>query len=147
MPEQLGSLRDRWVFADSSAYLALLDADDSHQQDASVIARELAQQRYRQFTTNVLLVESHALILSTLGRTQALHFLLTMERSATTVVRVRASDEVLAKALLARYDDKDYSFADALSFVVMERLGIRSAFTFDHHFAQYGWFVWTPDRR
>jgi hypothetical protein len=37
--------------------------------------QELAHARYRQFTTNVLLIESHALILSVLGRTQAAQFL------------------------------------------------------------------------
>jgi predicted nucleic acid-binding protein len=30
---------------------------------------------------------------------------------------------------------------DAVSFAVMERLGISAAFTFDAHFAQYGWSV------
>ncbi len=146
MPEQFRSLRERQVLVDSSAYLALLDADDRHHQEAVAIARQLAQERYRQLTTNVLLIGAHALILSTLGIAQAVRFLQTMERGATDVVRVRASDEALAKALLARYSDKDFSFADAISFVVMERLGISSAFTFDRHFTQYGWRVWTPAR-
>ena len=35
---------------------------------------------------------------------------------------------------LARHRDKDYSFVDCLSFVVMERLGIRKAFAVDGHF-------------
>lgn len=43
------------------------------------------------------------------------------------------------------YTDKDFSFADAISFVVMERLGITRAFTFDRHFEQYGFTVLTPD--
>ena len=69
------TLRERRVFVDSSAYLALLDADDEHHTEATQILNQLAQERYRQYTTNVLLIESHALILSVLGRTQAAQFL------------------------------------------------------------------------
>jgi predicted nucleic acid-binding protein len=45
-----------------------------------------------------------------------------MERSATTVIRVRAVDEVRARQIIYRYDDKDFSLTDAISFAVMERL-------------------------
>jgi uncharacterized protein len=34
--------------------------------------------------------------------------------------------------------DKAYSFTDALSFAVMERLGISIAFALDQHFDQFG---------
>jgi predicted nucleic acid-binding protein len=63
--------------------------------------------------------------------------------SRTRVIRVRAQDEERARAILFRYEDKDFSFADAISFVVMERVGIQYAFTFDHHFEQYGLTVLT----
>lgn len=58
---------------------------------------------------------------------------------------MRARDEQRAQEVLFRYTDKDWSFADATSFVVMERLGMRYAFTFDSDFAQYGFTVLIPD--
>ncbi len=131
-------LRNRRVFVDSSAYLALLDEDDEHHVEAEQITAQLARARYRLFTTNVLLIEAHALILSSLGIIVAGRFLRDVARGATTIVRVRASDESRAQAILFRYTDKGFSFADAISFVVMERLQIRNAFTFDRHFARYG---------
>ncbi len=136
-------LRERRVFVDSSVYLALLDQDDEHHREATQIVHQLAHARYRQFTTNVLLIESHALILSVLGRTQAARFLKDMHESNTVVIRVRSSDEARAKQILFQYTDKDFSFADATSFAVMERLDIRLAFTFDRDFAQYGFTVLT----
>ncbi|MBI4822940.1 MAG: hypothetical protein HY805_01755 [Nitrospirae bacterium] len=40
--------------------------------------------------------------------------------------------------LLEKYSDKDFSFTDCTSFALMERLKIKTAFTFDAHFTQYG---------
>jgi predicted nucleic acid-binding protein len=131
-------LRERRVFVDSSAYLALLDTDDEHHREAIATLQELAQARYRQFTTNVLLIESHALILSVLGRGRAAQFLTDMEESNTVVIRARAADEDRAKQILFQYTDKEFSFADAISFAVMECFAIRLAFSFDRDFAQYG---------
>lgn len=138
------SIKERRVFIDSSAYLALLDRDDEHHAEAVAILTQLARLRYRQFTTNVLLIEAHALILSTLGISSAAQFLRDRAASKTAVIRVRASDETDAIRLLLRYTDKDFSFADAISFVVMERLGIQLAFSFDRHSAQYGLALVTP---
>ena len=55
------SLRERRIFVDTSAYLALLDLDDEHHANAVSIVTQLAEHRYRHFTTNVLLIEAHAL--------------------------------------------------------------------------------------
>ena len=43
-----------------------------------------------------------------------------------------------------QYQDKDFPMVDAISFAVMERLGISVAFAFDQHFTQYGWTALTP---
>lgn len=99
---------------------------------------EYLARAYRQYTTNALLIEAHALLLSVLGNRAAYQFLREMDRGTTTIIRVRASDEERAKEILGRYADKDFSFNDAISFTVMERLGMTAAFTFDRDFAQYG---------
>jgi uncharacterized protein len=130
--------RERRVFVDSSAHLALIDEDDDHHQEAATIFERLIDGRYRFFTTNTVVIEAHALILSTMGIAQASAFLRDTEGSGISIVRTRASDEALAKQLIFRYQDKRFSFTDAISFVVMERLGIRYAFSFDRNFAQYG---------
>jgi len=50
------------------------------------------------------------------------------------VHRATAEEEHAALAYLAKHQDKDYSFVDCLSFVLMERLGIREAFAVDADF-------------
>ncbi|MGI8549605.1 MAG: type II toxin-antitoxin system VapC family toxin [Dehalococcoidia bacterium] len=94
----------------------------------------------------MLLIEAHAAILSALGIARGARFLRDIDASATTIVHVRARDELRAKEITYRYSDKDFSFVDALSFAVMERLHISRAFTFDHDFEQYGLTMLTPGR-
>ncbi len=57
------------------------------------------------------------------------------------VVRLVNVDEGLfleGWGYFVRHGDKDYSLTDCVSFVLMTRLGLRSALTFDHHFSQAG---------
>ena len=51
---------------------------------------------------------------------------------------VDREDQLAAWDVFRRFADKDWSFVDCLSKVVMERLGIDTAFSFDHHFHQFG---------
>jgi len=135
------SLRARRVFSDSSFFAALLDRDDSNHERAIAIVEKIADAHYRPVTTNVILIEAHALILSSLGSARARQFLREVQAGKTLIIRVRASDEERAQEILFRYTDKEWSFADATSFVVMARLGIQYAFTFDSDFAQYGFTI------
>jgi hypothetical protein len=85
-----------------------------------------------------VLAESHALLLRRLGRAAALAFLEGIPGSNVDPIRVSRDDEATALGILRQYGDKDFSLTDAASFAVMDRLGIREAFTFDRNFAQYG---------
>lgn len=133
------------VLVDSSAYFALSDQQEHHHNRAKVIIQGLATQGWRLFTTNFIVVETHALLLTRLGRQFAWRFLQDIDHGTTAIVRVAIEDELRARAIIYQYDDKDFSLTDAISFVVMERLRITHAFTFDHHFTQYGLTALTPD--
>lgn len=130
--------RGRRVFIDTGGYFALTDPRDENHAAAVTIAERLATDRWRAFTTNLILAETHALVLARRGREAAWRVLSGIDRSATTIVRVSATDERRAREIIARYADKDFSLTDAISFSVMERLRITWAFSFDQHFAQFG---------
>ena len=137
-------LRERRVFVDSSAYLALRDRTDEHHEEAVAMLHALARLRFRQVTSNVIILEAHSLILSSMGIAQGQSFLRDMEDSATTILRARQADEDQARQIVYRYTDKDYSLVDATSFTLMGRLALQAAFTFDRHFRQYGFTQLTP---
>jgi uncharacterized protein len=128
----------RRTLVDTSAYFALLDADDANHAQARTIRDRVIAEGWRLLTTSFVLAETHALLLNRLSQHIATRFLRDMDHSPTTVVWVTPRDVQRAKAIIYQYDDKDFSLTDATSFAVMERVRIPSAFTFDRHFAQYG---------
>ncbi len=130
----------RRVFVDTSAYFAVANSRDRSHRLAATVVRRLADQRVRLFTTNFIVAETHALALSRLGRREAARVLAEIDISAV-IIRVSASDERRARDIINRYDDKDFSLTDAMSFAVMKRLGIPIAFAFDRDFTQYGFQV------
>jgi len=125
----------RAVLWDSSAILALLDADDVDHQRAVAATRRIAAERRPSFITNYIEAETHGLLLRKLGRALAREWLLT---GGLSVVRVSPREEERAKEIIARYADKDWSLCDAVSFAVIEQRAVRAAFSFDQHFRQYG---------
>ena len=98
----------------------------------------------RVVTTNLIVAETHALVLSRMGRRAALGFLRTVRRSPNEVVNSTLDLEDRAIThWLERYEDQDYSLADAVSFEVMAGQGIREVLALDHHFSTAG-FVMVP---
>jgi predicted nucleic acid-binding protein len=127
----------RGVLWDSSAILALLDADDADHGDAVSVADRIASERRPSFITNYIEAEAHALLLRKLGRVIAREWLLA---AGLPVLNALDREIAQAKTIVAMHTDKDWSLCDAISFAVLESRGARTAFTFDHHFRQYGRF-------
>jgi predicted nucleic acid-binding protein len=125
----------RSVLWDSSAILACMDRDDADHTAAVTIARSIAGQPA--VITNYLQAETHAVILRRLGRHSARDWL---QGAGFDVVRVSLAEEERARAIIAEYQDKDWSLCDAISFAVMDIRRPAAAFSFDRHFRQYGRF-------
>ena len=126
------------VLADTSAVYALLDRGDGNHAAATKLLRVLRRRKHRPLLTNFLVAEIYGLANSRLGRPVAFRWL---DTNRWPVERVREEDESRAREILREYDDKDFSYVDATSFAVMERLGLRTALAFDDHFTQFGFEV------
>ena len=127
----------RSVLWDSSAILALLDADDADHARAVAVARDIASARRPSFITNYIEAEAHALLLRKLGRSLAREWLLT---GGLPVLPALPAEEQKAREIVARHTDKDWTLCDAISFAVLESRRVSTVFSFDHHFQQYGRF-------
>ncbi len=133
------------LFVDTSAWYPL--ADRAHR-DHAVLARTL-RERLRQgariVTTNVVVAETHALLLRRAGHRAALAFLKAVRQAPNQIEYITPERETDAiSRWIDRFSDQPFSLADASSFAVMSELGIREALTLDHHFTVAG-FVALPE--
>lgn len=131
------------VFVDSGGFFAALVAEDRFHAAGLALFERADREGWRLLTTNAVIIETYTLLLtrSRSGRVAALGFVDLVEADAYRVERIRKADEDRAIALVRKHSDNSYSLCDALSFVVMERLGIQEAIAFDRHFKEYGRFV------
>lgn len=128
------------VFLDTSAWIAALTPTEPRHRDAITAYTEAIGSGRRIVTTNLVLAETHAMLLrlrgSTLARTVIQYAL---DDASHQVVWSDAEIERAAVARwLVRFADQDFSLCDAVSFEVMSREHITRALAIDRHFATAG---------
>ena len=130
------------LFVDTSAWYALaLPKDPAHARLARVL-RERVSGGVRIVTTNLIVAETHALLLRRVGRGPAEAFARVVRGSPNLVVASTPGLEIAAlDEWIGRFGEQDFSLADAVSFAVMAERGIREALTQDRHFATAGFVV------
>lgn len=130
------------VFVDTSALLAVLDADDQSHEPARQTWRDLINQETEMVSTNYVLLETFALVQHRLGMNAAR----ALQEDVIPMLRIQWVTEeqhgVGVTALLTA-SSRELSLVDCISFETMRRLGIRLAFVFDRHFSEQG-FVCVP---
>jgi uncharacterized protein len=132
-------MSERWVFLDSSFWISLRDERESRHGRAVVVARDLLQQRRHFVITPLIFAETQAYFSRAPRR--RLQILDDFEHNpAIACEPLTPPDQAESIRLLRVHRDKSYSFCDAVSFVLMRRLGLKHVATFDDHFRQLGEF-------
>jgi hypothetical protein len=132
------------IFVDSSAWIALADKDDSHHKEAASSYPSIFKNHKNLVTSNLILAETYIILLKELRHKAAIEFLGRIKASPR-ILKMCSNEniETEAEGILAKYIDQDFSYTDAVSFVIMKRQKIRKAFCFDKHFATAG-FINVP---
>ena len=124
------------IFVDTGGwYASVVPADRDHE----AAARWLATNDQPLVTTDYVIDETLTLLRMRNHQTRAVA--LGAQFFAGHVARIHYLNEeetIMTWEVFQRFADKDWSFTDCSSKVVMERLGITMAFAFDHHFRQFG---------
>lgn len=130
-------------FVDTSFWFSLQDRLDRRHGEAAALAA--GQRRQRLLSSNHVVGETWTIIRRRLGHGAGVGFLDRLQ--ALPNLEVAHVDEALeteAWAWLRRHDEREYSFVDATSFVLMRNRRIREALAFDGEFAAAGFFELRP---
>jgi predicted nucleic acid-binding protein len=130
------------IFTDTGGWFSLtVPVDPQH----PAAAQWFASNRQPLFTTDFVVDETLTLLKARGQNARAI----TIGRqffsgSLATVYYLTEEDLRAAWQVFTRYADKEWSFTDCTSKVVMEKMGITEAFAFDHHFRQFGTVTLVP---
>lgn len=124
------------IFVDTGAwYASLVPTDPAH----ATAVKWLAANHSPLLTTDYVIDETLTLLRVRGERKRALLLGARFFRHGLAEIhKITAADLTLAWHAFEQFDDKNWSFTDCTSKVVMERLGVTVAFAFDHHFHQFG---------
>ncbi len=127
------------LFVDTAAWLALNDKTDQHHKEALIKVSKIKESRVELVTSEYIFDEAITLIRYRVSHYSAVIFGESMLNSSIVkVLDVANKDRLKAWELFQKYKDKELSFTDCTSFVLMNDLKLHKVFTFDAHFSQAG---------
>jgi uncharacterized protein len=128
------------IFIDTSAFLAVLNANDRFHQPARNAWSDIITSGSGIFTSNYIILETTALLQHRFG----IEALRLFDSELMPVVEIAWVDEAIHKqgmSTLLAANRRDLSLVDCTSFEIMRHRDMDRAFTFDPHFGEQGFAV------
>lgn len=130
------------IFIDSGAFLAKYLKRDQHHPEAMAAWDGIQSNQALCATSNFVIDEVATLLARRAGADFAAKRIETIYDSPSfEILRPDMLDERKALGFLAKFSDQNVSFTDCVSFTLMRKRGIKTAFTFDGHFHLAGFDV------
>ena len=125
------------VFADASGLIALGNEDDSLHSQAMETLFSIAP--FRLITTDSVISETLTRLVYDTHHTNAVQFG-EMLFSSHNIEIIPCADTLFKEtwSLFKKYADKEFSFVDCMSFVVMKKQKMKTVLGCDNHFEQMG---------
>lgn len=129
------------IFVDTSALIALGDRNDKNHKKAVKFFRETIKTT-RFVIPKHIIVEYIDGVTKRIGKKEAMERLDNILSSKLVIIQHdKLKDWEKAIEYFFKYSDQEIDLTDCLSFAMMERLDLRTAFTFDSDFKTHGFEV------
>jgi predicted nucleic acid-binding protein len=127
------------LFVDTSGWYPLALRSSPDHRAVSEALRHHVARGARIVTSNLVVAETHALLLRRVGRQAATAFVHGVAEPPNLVVYDTPDlDASAVRDWLDRFDDQAFSLTDAVSFAIMAERRIRTALALDRHFGIAG---------
>ena len=134
---------NKLIFVDTSAWIMLINKDEAYHQAAVETYNEMSKATF--VVSNLVVGETYTWLRKKVGYKKASTFLKVIEdKNDLNQLKTVYSEPVLEKQaaqLLEKYSEHEFSYADAVSFSIMQNLRVKQAFTYDRHFVIAGFNV------
>ena len=124
------------IFLDTSAIYAWTDSSDMNHERAVESLQEILNRSEQLVTHNYVLLESITLLQARLGLSAAMKFV--KDSHQFEIDWVDKHTHALGIAALEKSGKRRLSFVDQVSFLIMRRRNLTTAFAFDPHFKAEG---------
>lgn len=126
-----------YIFADTSAFYALVDKSDQFHETATESLTKILQNEIPLFTSNYIIVETISLLQRRIGMDAVKVFINQIIPTLKVEwINFRIHQKTMSKFL--RINRRKLSFVDCSSFVIMEENHVEQAFANDKHFEDNG---------
>jgi predicted nucleic acid-binding protein len=127
------------VFLDTACFVANVNRRDQYYVNAKELLNSFLEQGRQLITTEWVLMEAGGGLSRPALREEFIEFAQLLQRSGYLLIEP-ATTEIFARSweVFSQRPDKSWSLVDCSSFITMQNLGIRDAFTADQHFVQAG---------
>jgi predicted nucleic acid-binding protein len=136
-------LTNETIFADTSAWFALLSKNDKNHQKIKNIYQTLLENNNTLVLSNQILGETFTLIRYKIENNNLPFKFIELINKSMMIkkIHIEAKTEKNAIKILENYKDQRFSYVDATSFAVMNRLDLKYALSLDRHFAAAGFII------
>ena len=130
------------LLVDTSAWVAMTDSRDSYHASAVAFNQEIAR-KVTLVVSDYILDETYTLLLNNTGYEVTVKFKqkldVLIQQGVVELIWITPAIAKQTWEIFEQFNrDKQWSFTDCTSYVVMNNHGITEVFTFDHHFSQMG---------